>query len=513
MQRETTMNGIDPMHNLVRTILDNRKLIFFLGAGASIEGTQDGKPFPSFSELIERILEDFGKVPKKQKKRFDLFLEIIKKWQNENRLSIRLKKYLGGNPGPAHFYLAALSIALYGECNALLYLTTNYDNLINTAFEKLEINPVRTFDTVSPSVRPNILGNEFLNMEGNIIGQLNEGHPVIFKLFGDLNFENPIFRQEEMKFQPLVEDKLIEWMKKPMVFIGYSFSDRIINQLLYASRGNFPVFIVNPYLSPKIKTLSKDLDRVKFIQNDFSGFIHNLLKIFEQQKPEIRSNIDEILTSARVVPQLQPTATLPLNKSHKIELGEVKKILILASNPQATPRLQLEKEVRDIEEGLRRAKKCDQFEIHSKWAVGIKDFRRALLDHDPHIVHFTGHGKEAGLIVEDELGFPTHIPSQALGSLFKLWSQQVECVVLISCYSESQAKVICNHIPYVIGMKKEIDDDAAIEFSVGFYDALGAGWSYEKAFEMGKSSIQMKFPDLTEHQIPKLKKGNPNKGN
>lgn len=80
----------------------------------------------------------------------------------------------------------------------------------------------------------------------------------------------------------------------------------------------------------------------------------------------------------------------------------VKKILILAANPKTTPRLRLDEEVREIDEGLRRSKYRDQFEIQSRWAVRMRDLRRALLDVEPQIVHFTGHGKEDGLLVEDE---------------------------------------------------------------------------------------------------------------
>ena len=56
----------------------------------------------------------------------------------------------------------------------------------------------------------------------------------------------------------------------------------------------------------------------------------------------------------------------------------------------------------------------------------------------------------------------------ALGSLFKLFKDRVECVVLNACYSEVQAKAIAKQIPYVIGMNKAIGDKAAIVFSDAF---------------------------------------------
>ncbi|HEX8201679.1 MAG TPA: hypothetical protein VF590_14445, partial [Isosphaeraceae bacterium] len=79
----------------------------------------------------------------------------------------------------------------------------------------------------------------------------------------------------------------------------------------------------------------------------------------------------------------------------------------------------------------------------------------------------------------------------ALAELFRLFDPDVRCVVLNSCYSATQAAEIVRHIDYVVGMKQAIGDEAAIEFSRGFYDALVAGESYERAFAFGCSAIQL----------------------
>ena len=61
----------------------------------------------------------------------------------------------------------------------------------------------------------------------------------------------------------------------------------------------------------------------------------------------------------------------------------MKKILILAANPKNTTRLRLDQEVRDIDEGLGRAKHRDQFDLEQRWAVRSRDIQRALLDTEP----------------------------------------------------------------------------------------------------------------------------------
>jgi hypothetical protein len=69
---------------------------------------------------------------------------------------------------------------------------------------------------------------------------------------------------------------------------------------------------------------------------------------------------------------------------------------------------------------------------------------------------------------------------------------------LNACYSEVQAKAIAQHINYVIGMNDQIEDKAAIEFVVGFYDALLAynpeydsGSPVEFAFNIAQNAIDL----------------------
>ena len=96
------------------------------------------------------------------------------------------------------------------------------------------------------------------------------------------------------------------------------------------------------------------------------------------------------------------------------------------------------------------------------------------------------------------------ISGESLSRLFELCSDTVKCVVLNACYSEAQANAISQHIDYVVGMKKAIGDKAAIKFAVGFYDALGAGRDFEKAFKFGCIAIDLK--GIPEYLTPVLKK-------
>jgi CHAT domain len=189
-----------------------------------------------------------------------------------------------------------------------------------------------------------------------------------------------------------------------------------------------------------------------------------------------------------------------------------KKILILAANPKQSSRLRLDEEVRDIKEGLRLSQQRDKFILQQEWAVRPRDVRRAVLDFRPNIIHFSGHGSgTTGLSFEDETGKEKLVTSEALAGLFGQFAKQVECVVLNACYSEEQALAIAQHIDYVIGMNAAIGDKAALEFAVGFYDALVAydpqydTYSrIEFAFNIACNAIQ--FAGVGGKSIPIMKK-------
>ncbi len=206
-------------------------------------------------------------------------------------------------------------------------------------------------------------------------------------------------------------------------------------------------------------------------------------------------NINQIYNS-RTVPQ--PIPTTQNSPSQRT-------ILVLAASSTDMPGLRLDKEIREIDEGLRLAKKRDNFKLEQRLAARTEDLRRALLRYEPQIVHFCGHGETDGIFLENDAGTKQLVPKEALTNLFKLFSKRgVQCVVLNACYSDEQAEEISEHINFVVGMSKVVGDKAAIQFAVGFYDALGAGWSYEDAYELGCNAIALE--GIPEELTPVLKK-------
>jgi hypothetical protein len=179
-------------------------------------------------------------------------------------------------------------------------------------------------------------------------------------------------------------------------------------------------------------------------------------------------------------------------------------ILFLAADPTNASRLRLGEEFREIDEQLTLSKQRDHFSLAlPQLSLRPKDIARALLSAQPQIVHFSGHGTaEGALCFENEVGQTQLVQPDALAALFEQFAHQVNCVLLNACYSETQAKAIAENINHVIGMNKAIGDKAAIAFSLGFYQALGAGRTIEAAYKLG--CVQIRLQGIPEHLTPVL---------
>lgn len=179
------------------------------------------------------------------------------------------------------------------------------------------------------------------------------------------------------------------------------------------------------------------------------------------------------------------------------------KILFLSADPSNATRLRLGQELRDIREKLNLSIARDKFELHSRESLRPEDITQAIFDVEPQVLHFSGHGTTSGeLCFEDSIGNKNLVETDILVDLFELVSDTITCVILNACYSENQAKAIVNCIPFVIGMNDSIGDKASIAFSVGFYRALAAGKTVEKAYKFG--CVEMRLLNIQEYMKPVL---------
>jgi hypothetical protein len=138
-----------------------------------------------------------------------------------------------------------------------------------------------------------------------------------------------------------------------------------------------------------------------------------------------------------------------------------------------------------------------------------------------HVFHFIGHGgfdektKEGFLVLEDEHGpRPRNLSAQDLGTILAEGHDAPRLVVLNSCegaradasdiISSTGAILAAMGIPAVISMQYEITDDAAMEFSRTFYEALGEGRAIDEAVSESRMAIKLARDESVEWVTPVL---------
>lgn len=164
------------------------------------------------------------------------------------------------------------------------------------------------------------------------------------------------------------------------------------------------------------------------------------------------------------------------------------KVLFMASNPENTTRLRLDREYRAVDLHLREGGERDRIELESAWAVRVEDISRELLRWRPDVVHFSGHGSPEGLVFEAADGASKVAPVQPLADLFRIVGG-VQGVVLNACYSLPQAEAVRPHVRFVVGTSASISDSGAIAFSSGLYRGFSFGVPWREAVDLGKAQV------------------------
>ena len=166
------------------------------------------------------------------------------------------------------------------------------------------------------------------------------------------------------------------------------------------------------------------------------------------------------------------------------------RILILSANPWPTGRIQVDVEAREISEKIREGPYRERFECEIAPAVRPGDLQRLLLNYQPHIVHFSGHGNKAQrLILEGAPGRARTVDNHGLAQVFALYRSNLRLVVLNACLTHVLARSITESIDFAIGTSKGIGDKGGVAFAGAFYRALGFGKTVKEAFASAKAEL------------------------
>lgn len=177
-------------------------------------------------------------------------------------------------------------------------------------------------------------------------------------------------------------------------------------------------------------------------------------------------------------------------------------IMFLEANPQDNNALDVQNEIREIETRIRASKHRETFDFKAHLAARADDLMQALLEREPNVVHFAGHGHSKGLSFRDDAGNTRNVSSDALLAVLRAQAREIPLLLMTSCDTADMARHLTSGVQVAIGMDGAVSDDTARVFSASFYRALAFGLSVETAFKQAVAAILVE--GTGEENVPRL---------
>lgn len=386
-------------------------------------------------------------------------------------------------------------------------LTTNFDEAIETIYNKRGFMPFPVLDPSSPRLR--MWAIRLRNT------------PCIFKLHGTvsdniMDYDSLVLTKNQYDRCYSETSEMRETLKelvgmRGLFFLGCSLKkDRTVDILRDAAAEG-----ATHYAIVSSECNNRD-DRVR----ELAGAGVRTILYEEGKHESVRVVLRQLIEEKREGPDSNASSILPSLKSSKDTLNRCNyvphiggdrmhanenetRVLMIAGGQNPGGMLRLDREARDIRESLERASFGGSIILNDRWAVTIRDFFRELNSIRPDIVHFSGHGTDDGLIMlENDQGDMLPVSPKAMADAISTAEGTVRLLVFNACFTEAQAEEVVNYVEAAIGMSAPIDDQAAILFSSALYSAIGFGRSLQIAFDQAKAALHFQYPN--QHNVPRL---------
>ncbi|MFQ5615695.1 MAG: AAA-like domain-containing protein [Anaerolineales bacterium] len=187
------------------------------------------------------------------------------------------------------------------------------------------------------------------------------------------------------------------------------------------------------------------------------------------------------------------------------------RILLMVSNPQEHPPLDVSREVENMQRALANLIQAGLVELDVMKTATLMDLRRQLRQRNRpyHVFHFIGHGNfhEAAqngvLVLADHDNHAFNVAGEDLATYLHP-HRSLRLVLINSCqggrtglddpFTGVAGSLLQQGIPGVVAMQFPITDQAAIAFSEEFYRAIAEGWALDAAVAEGRLAIKAISP-------------------
>lgn len=168
-------------------------------------------------------------------------------------------------------------------------------------------------------------------------------------------------------------------------------------------------------------------------------------------------------------------------------------VLFTTADPDGAQPLHIDREIREIQEQVRSSKHRDSITFEYRHAVRVTDLLQHLNEVSPDVVHFSGHGANAGIALHDAHDQPRLLSNTELAKVLAAAPKRLKLAVFNSCNSAEQARVAVEHVNAAIGTEQTIEDETARVFAGQLYNSLGFGRSLGLAFTQARLQVELTF--------------------
>jgi hypothetical protein len=191
----------------------------------------------------------------------------------------------------------------------------------------------------------------------------------------------------------------------------------------------------------------------------------------------------------------------------QLQVSPPLRILGMVASPSGWDTLDVEQEKGHVEQALKALQGRELVEL--TWVEGQswRDLGRYMRRGPWHAFHFVGHGgfdtrmDEGAIVLSDDAGRPYLLRAKLLGRLLLEGHRSLRLVFLNSCegargserdaFSSTATTLVRKGVPAVLAMQYEITDDAAIEFSRDFYEAVAEGMPVDAAVTAARRTVSI----------------------
>ena len=165
----------------------------------------------------------------------------------------------------------------------------------------------------------------------------------------------------------------------------------------------------------------------------------------------------------------------------------------MSATPDGSDPVHIDREIRQIQDQVRSSALRDSIAFEYRHAVRINDLLQYLNEVSPDVVHFSGHGEDAGIVLHDASDQARLLTNHELAKVLNAAPQPLKLAVFNSCNSAEQARVAIEYVDASVGMEQSIKDESARLFAGQLYNSLGFGHSLGLAFEQARLQVELTF--------------------